>query len=464
MYCVLPRLKCIPFLLFSLSLFFFARSAFSEADIGQTVFLDQGQDESASVSDEYLPSIFQELKDGFAYSFRALGYVNTANPSDSPINPGNIWQIPDYTLNLNLRPDFYLDFRTLNVIFKPRLNLQWRHWGEGPRSGDSKWEDDWFVNEWLVRMRLYEGLFASYGRENLQWGPSWLVSPSNPFFRDNGQSNPTSEVPGLDFGRLVWMPDSSWTGSFIANTGEGTQNFIGEFKNTYALKFDYTTYKKYASLIVSHREGERVRFGGFAGWTASDAVLLYGEGALFKGSDYWYPLRSAAAQAGVNPDLFFEENNSIEGILLLGGTYTFEAGPSVTMEYVFNSPGLNNEQAESLFQLAERGSGIFNDYQAINEALKSRNADPPSYNVKMLRKNYLMLQYSYLQIRDVLNLILRYTFNIDDSSSQLLPIVQYSLGDHSQLYLVGSQTFGSRDSEFRMLIDRSVMFGIQYTF
>ena len=234
MYCVLPRLKCIPFLLFSLSLFFFARSAFSEADIGQTVFLDQGQDESASVSDEYLPSIFQELKDGFAYSFRALGYVNTANPSDSPINPGNIWQIPDYTLNLNLRPDFYLDFRTLNVIFKPRLNLQWRHWGEGPRSGDSKLEDDWFVNEWLVRMRLYEGLFASYGRENLQWGPSWLVSPSNPFFRDNGQSNPTSEVPGLDFGRLVWMPDSSWTGSFIANTGEGTQNFIGEFKNTYA--------------------------------------------------------------------------------------------------------------------------------------------------------------------------------------------------------------------------------------
>ena len=75
-----------------------------------------------------------------------------------------------------------------------------------------------------------------------------------------------------------------------------------------------------------------------------------------------------------------------------------------------------------------------------------------------------MLQYSHLQIRDVLNLILRYTFNIDDSSSQLLPIVQYSLGDHSQLYLVGSQTFGSRDSEFRMLIDRSVMFGIQYTF
>ena len=465
MYCDLPKLKSISFLLFFLSILFFPCPAFSRANIDRTLLLDQGEDESVSSPEEYLPSIFQEIKDGFGYSFRALGYVTTAHPSDSPINPGNIWQIPDYSLNLNLRPDFFLDFRTLNVIFKPRLNLQWTHWGEGPRSGDNQLEDDWFVNEWLVRLRLHEGLFASYGRENLQWGPSWLVSPSNPFFRDNGQSNPTSEVPGLDFGRLVWMPDASWTSSFIANTGEGTQEFIGEFKNTYAVKIDYTSFKKYASLIVSHREGERARVGGFAGWTASDALLLYGEGAIFKASDYWYPLRSAVAQAGVNPDLFLQEDNSLEGIVLLGGTYTFEAGPSMGMEYVYNGAGFNDDQVDQFFQIANKGSEIFEDYQqAIFDALQDRTDNPPSYNVKMLRKNYLMLQYSHLQIRDVLSVILRYTYNIDDSSSQLLPIVQYSLGDHSQAYLVGSQTFGSKDSEFKMLIDRSVMVGIQYTF
>ena len=31
-----------------------------------------------------------------------------------------------------------------------------------------------FVNEWLLRLRLYEGCFLSYGRENLQWGPAYL--------------------------------------------------------------------------------------------------------------------------------------------------------------------------------------------------------------------------------------------------------------------------------------------------
>ena len=129
MYRHLPKFRSIFFLLFFLSPFLFLCSAFSKVNLEQTIFLDQGQDEAASSSDEYLPSIFKELRDGFVYSFRALGYVNTASPSDSPINPGNIWQIPDYTLNLNLRPDFFLDFRTLNVIFKPRLNLQWQHWG-----------------------------------------------------------------------------------------------------------------------------------------------------------------------------------------------------------------------------------------------------------------------------------------------------------------------------------------------
>jgi hypothetical protein len=48
-----------------------------------------------------------------------------------------------------------------------------------------------------------KNLYLSYGRENLQWGPSYLFSPSNPFFHDNGRSNPKKEIPGMDFARLV---------------------------------------------------------------------------------------------------------------------------------------------------------------------------------------------------------------------------------------------------------------------
>lgn len=432
--------------------------------MGGLPLFDQGGIAGDSTSHEDLSGIAREIQEGFGFTFRTLGYVTTVNPSDSPVNPDNVLQIPDYTLNLDLRPNFFLDFRALNLIFKPRLSLTWRHWGEGPRSGDSDTEDDWFVNEWLVRLRLLEGLFASYGRENLQWGPSWLISPSNPFFRDNGQANPKKEVPGMDFGRLVWVPTPSWTASFIANTGKGQQEFLGEFKPTYALKFDYTSYKKYASFIASHREGERGRFGGFAGWTVSDALMLYGEGSLFKGDDYWYSMRDALDRAGINPDLFREESDEIEGILLVGGSYTFEIGPTITLEYVYNSPGFNDDEAERFFELAKEGAWAYQANKNSYDFSGVLSDDIPSYSLKLFRKNYIMLQYSHVQIWDVLNLILRYTYNIDDSSSQFLPIVEYYLGDHAQLFLIGSQTFGSKDSEFRALMDRSVMLGIEYTF
>ena len=75
-----------------------------------------------------------------------------------------------------------------------------------------------FVNEWFFRYRLTDRFFASYGRENLQWGPSFLISPSNPFIERNGKNNPYLEVPGLDYAKINWIVDSSWSAQLIANT------------------------------------------------------------------------------------------------------------------------------------------------------------------------------------------------------------------------------------------------------
>ena len=424
---------------------------------------DQGGSAAGSRSGEDFSSIAREIMDGFDFTFRTLGYGTGASPSNSDVNPGNVLQIPNYTLNLDLRPDFFLDFRRLNLMFKPRLNVRWRYWEEGPKAGDSGTNDDWFVNEWLVRLMLMDGLFASYGRENLQWGPSWMVSPSNPFFRDNGQANPKAEVRGMDFGRLIWTATPSWTASLIANTGKGLQEFLGEFESTYALKLDYTSFKKYASLIVSHREEESLRVGGFAGWTVSDAFLLYGEGSMFKGRYYFEPNQDFPAQLEVSDD-WTKNDDSLEGILLVGGSYTFEIGSTMTLEYVYNSPGFNDQEAQQFFDLANKASDRYDKEPIKYDSLFNSLDDPPSYNIKLFRKNYIMLQYIHAQIRDVLNVIFRYTYNIDDGSSQLLPIVEYYVGDHAQLFLIGSQAFGSENSEFKALVDRSFMLGIEYTF
>jgi hypothetical protein len=57
--------------------------------------------------------------------------------------------------------------------------------------------------------------------------------------------------------------------------------------------------------------------------------------------------------------------------------------------------------------------------------------------------------------------VLRYTLNLDDYSSQLVPMVQYDLGDRWQVFVVAFHNFGSRDSEFMSLADYAYQFGAE---
>jgi len=304
----------------------------------------------------------------------------TQRPNDSTENPNNDFlEIPRYSLELEPRPDFFLDFRKIKLLVKPRLNLKWERWEDGSRSGDTDADSDLFINEWLVSLRLIKDLFASYGRENLQWGPSYLISPSNPFFRDNGLSNPKREVPGMDFARLVWVPGSAWGFSLIANVDKGRQEFISDdFEPTYALKADYITYRKYLSLIASYRENDRGHLGAYAGWTVSNALLLYGEGTVSQGTNALYPVADPAAPFGIRMSPTREDETSLEGVLLLGGSYTLEAGPTLTAEYVFNSEGYTDSEAELCFELGDLGIKwtVLSRADGVNEkllALMKRN-------------------------------------------------------------------------------------------
>ena len=203
----------------------FLFSLFTPLSIDYSRASDTGSEQSG---------LWGELSDGFNFSMRFLTFGTYQDVADSTQNPNNDFlKIPRYIADLDLRPDASLSFKRLDLSIKPRMNLQWKAWEDGTPKGDKDWEDDWFINEWLGRLRITDTLFVSYGRENLQWGPSYLISPSNPFFFDNGRSNPKKEVPGMDFARLVWLPKTEWTISLITNTDEGRQEFQNETFESY---------------------------------------------------------------------------------------------------------------------------------------------------------------------------------------------------------------------------------------
>jgi len=411
------------------------------------------------------PKLWDELSEGFEYSLRFLTFGTCQKVADSSQNPNNdFYQISRYSTELEIRPDLRLTFRRLDLSAKPRMNLEWNAWEDGVKEGDTDWDDDWFVNEWLTRIRMTEKLFVSYGRENLQWGPCYLFSPSNPFFRDNGRSNPKQEVSGMDFARLVWLPGMSWTISFIANIDEGRQEFrFFEFDKIYAMKLDYSGQEAYASMILSHQESDRNRLGAFGGWTATDALLIYGEGTISRGTNALYP-KKANNPFGASMDAVYDKDSSLKGTILAGGSYTLEVGPTLTMEYVYNGTGYSDGEAKAYYRLRQAASDAYylaDPIQSLSKLTLSQTADP---KLRFLRRNYIMFQYNHNDIWDVLNLTFRWTQNIDDSSGQFISIVECFVGDHIQLFAIGSVNSGSEDTEFGTILDYQWMIGLEYTF
>jgi hypothetical protein len=53
---------------------------------------------------------------------------------------------------------------------------------------------------------------------------------------------------------------------------------------------------------------------------------------------------------------------------------------------------------------------------------------------------------------------------LDDYSSQLIPLAEMDLSDHTQLFVIGGVSLGPQDREFTSLLDYTVMFGLEYTF
>ncbi len=418
----------------------------------------------ADDASEAKPSVIQKFQEGFFADLRILTYGIVQAPAKSSQNPeNNFLQIPHYTADLEIRPDFRLDLDFLELSAKPRAKLEFRILEEGLRSGERQWQDDWYVNEWLVRLKVRENLFVSYGRENLQWGPSFLFSPSNPFFRDNGRSNPYMEVQGMEFGRLVFIPHSYWTISFIFNTDEGRNSTLGPdpFEKTYTLKADYTGRENYASAILSQKDCKKT-LGFFGGWTISDSVLIYGEGSLAQGSKALYPLIDGS-YLGASMQKIHQDDPDVKPIILIGSSYTLETNGTFSLEYAYNAPGYNSDEAEIYYALRRNAASAFNMGGMAGTLGLMTLGQTINPGLRFLRKNYAMLQYSQSNIQNKIDLTLRFTKNLDDGSGQFFTLVSYSLGNHLELFSSGMVNVGGENTEFGSTMNYQVMFGLKYT-
>jgi hypothetical protein len=369
-------------------------------------------------------TLADELRAGFFSRINVFGFALYQQPADTFVNLINILSLPRTQEELDVRPDFNLKWRQFEIDLKPRFQWSQRRTVYADLLQFDTHQDRAYLNEGSVRYRLNDRLVLSYGRENLQWGPSALLSPSNPFNASNGRNNPNLELPGLDYARAVYVASPTLTISLIANTGRGRLDPVNRYRKAAAAKVDYTGDGYFYSLVVSHAQGEGNRIGGFAGWDVTDAFSVHAEGS-----------------AGDNPEGIFANKHGTA--MLAGATYTFERGATLSAEYFRRDDGCTGLPVQIC--LVARGALV----------------DPVR---PLVRSRYAMLQYADTKVWGKLNLAVRMVRNLDDQSSQLLANIEFELGDHWQLYAVPTLYRGSRGSEFGSLLHKSLFVGASYTF
>lgn len=384
--------------------------------------------------------------------------VNSVN-ENSPFNPDNeLARIGDWSYDVLFQPRLMGRYDNFRLIALPRLLVT-----VADVEGKTESNADPYFQEYALQ---YSGeqISVSAGRELLYWGPAINQSPSNPIYASVNQINPFIEPRARDLARIRYAYDEHWSASFIANYGIGRDKITPEYsdyENIYVAKTDYVGDEFTLAGLYANRAG--ASWLGLVGqWTVSDAVIAYLDGAVRQGSEALAPRRDSAAPLGWR---FTRAHGSSEWLpdILIGGSYTFTDGASLTLEYRYNGQGFNHAQFGDYRALADTASqAAYSSPDLINDSVFLL-AQAPNLYARTMGRNYVNLQYLK---RDafVENLSLNFItqIGIDDGGVQLISILSYYLASQWRLNGYVVSNFGGSDTEFGRFLDNSAFFGVTW--
>lgn len=406
-----------------------------------------------------------EADSPFSSTFNALLFGNVQYPSHTTQNPDNAFlNLSRYSTELGLRPDFYWEQPAVSALFKPRFALSRSRGEDGAMRGRNDSASRAFVNEWRVQVKPLSTVFISFGKEKLLWGPSFIASPSNILFKDTEKLNPKVEVEGKYLAKLIYVPNNTVTVNLIAETEELKNAFGEKVKSTQAVKTDIIGSDYLLSVIGYYRQDDRFRLGSFGQWTASDAIVLYYDGIASQGTDALYPAIDPANPFG---GVLMRSKDNADRMFLtagMGGSYTFLAGPTLNLEFLYNGQGYDDNEARTYYAIRQQANDHFTDAGPL--AGLSRMTLNQAFNtgLPLLRRYYLMGQVQVREIRNVLDLYLRYTHGVEEHAGQASTIIEWKITDRATLFNINSAGIGRKDTEFTSLIDRSFMLGAEVHF
>ena len=402
----------------------------------------------------------------FSYTITTLAFGDYQDPAHSTQNPDNAFlDLYRYSTDLQVRPDFFWDTLAVSAVFKPRFIVAYQWWEDGAPKGMTASPDRAFVNEWRVQAKASPSLFLSFGKEKLLWGPSFLASPSNILFKDIEKLNPKAEVEGKYLAKVIYVPNSALTVNAIVETQQ-EENGRGEtLKPVQALKADFLGSNYLVSLIGYYRKDDRSSLGSFGQRTVSDAMIVYYDGIVSKGTDALYPVPAPGNPLGGAFVKKYDGSERLFPIVTAGGSYTFLSGSTLSIEALYNGQGYDDAEAAAYYRIRRSAHDHFFDSGVVAGLSRMTLNDTLNNGLPFLRRYYLMGQYQVREIKNVLDIILRYTHGLEEHAGQASTIVEWRVSDRVQAFNINTIAVDrGRETEFNAVLAQSFLAGIELHF
>lgn len=405
-------------------------------------------------------------QDAVSWNMRSLLFTGAQFPAPSTQNPDNAFlRLHRYSVEAGLRPDLFYDGEAVSAVLKPRFTSSSRWWEDGASKGERDNLTRAFVNEWRVQAGTHGSLFLSFGKEKLLWGPSFLAGPSNILFKDTEKANPKTEVEGKYLARVIYLPNAAVTITALSQTQRDDALVQGNDHLARAVKVDWVGASAAVSVIGYSKRDDRFRFGSYGQWTASDALLLYYDGIVLKGTDALYPEPDPTDPLGGAFAERYDGSGRVFTTAVAGGAYTFLSGSTASLEFLYNSQGYGDADAAAYYAVRQSAHDHFFDSGALSGLSQSVLAQTVNTGLPFLRRYYLMGQYQLREIGNVLDVVVRYVHGLEERAGQASTILEWALSDRVQFFNINMMAIDrGRETEFNAVLDRSFLAGIEVSF
>lgn len=326
--------------------------------------------------------------------------------------------------HLELRPSLVANYTEyFKLTLRPRFEFAHGNVPNGVTAPTKSKKDLW-LNEGFVTITPRDNIQLAVGRQNYLWGPSEVVSPSNPFYSDLiNRPSPLFLLRGINLARLNLSYGSEYTLVTMVETNSmNDADFEMRFpeketnQHRVLVKGDYSSTDGQWNVGVTagkrNKDPHRKIVGGYLMWTANSAIQLYS-------------------------DLRIDETPTAHiPYYVAGARYTFENGLEWRNDFIYKK-----------------------DADPIITPINQDNLFYEKYYYTSLRKSlsaFSIFQNPLLGLRSL--------YATSNDSGIVSGFFESGLNDFTTLTLYGGKAHGNKNEGYKQLFDSMAGFFVMFSY